>query len=212
MLAELINKNKKVVDVGTDHGYLPVFLLENNLAKYVIAADIGEKPLMNAAKTFEKYRVKDNFQLILSDGLDSIPQEFTEEIVLAGMGGTLMRVILERAAWIKSRHIHLILQPMSHAFEVRQFLCENGFYIERETTSSDARFTYLAISAYYDGKENTRDAHYYYFGEIESINTEEAKKLTAKTKKMLESRYEGIKNSSSNIDEKEIIAEILKIQ
>lgn len=192
--ADFVRSGRKTADVGTDHGYLPAFLVLKGITDCAIAADIGIGPLDNAKKTVEKYSLENNIQLILSDGLKKIPSD-TQEIVIAGMGGTLMSEILSAVDWIKNEEIHLVLQPMTHSQDVRRFLCENGFYIENEKTVEDSGKVYIVMSAYYSGAKCIKDEFYYYFGDKISVDGETDVAYIRKQYSYLKSRYHGLLQS-----------------
>ena len=197
--AELVRPHRKTVDVGTDHGYLPAFLVMSGKISCAIAADIGIGPLENAKKTIDKYRLNDKIGTILSNGLEQIPTD-TEEIIICGMGGTLIAEILGKAEWIKHENIHLVLQPMTHSYDVRKFLCENGFFIDTEKFCTDTGRDYVVISAYYDGKDNSRDDFYYYFGDKATGETESEKGYIKRQIFYVKSRFDGLMMSGKAED------------
>lgn len=205
--AELVRPDRKTVDVGTDHGYLPAFLVMSGKTSCAIAADIGTGPLENAKKTIEKYGLKDKISTVLSNGLEKIPND-TEEIIICGMGGTLIAEILSKAEWIKHKNIHLVLQPMTHSYDVRKFLCENGFYIDTEKFSTDDGRDYVVISAYFSGENAVRDDFYYYFGDVVTDNTETEKSYIKRQYFYVRSRFEGLKKSG-NKEESEIFEKVI---
>lgn len=205
--AELVRPDRKTVDVGTDHGYLPAFLVMNGKTDCAIAADIGAGPLENAKKTIEKYGLSDKISTVLSNGLEKIPDD-TEEIIICGMGGTLIAEILGKAEWIKHKNIHLVLQPMTHSYDVRKFLCENGFYIDTEKFCTDDGRDYVVISAYYSGEIAVRDDFYYYFGDKVTDATETEKSYIKRQYFYVRSRFEGLKKSGNDA-EAEIFEKVL---
>ena len=89
-VASLVKGGGIIADIGTDHGYLPVFLVQNGIVPGAIAADIGKMPLENARKTVVEYGLTDKIQLRLSDGLKEFVSTDASEIIFAGMGGTLI--------------------------------------------------------------------------------------------------------------------------
>lgn len=194
--AELVRQNRKTVDVGTDHGYLPAFLVINGITDDATAADIGKGPLDNAKKTLERYALADKIDTVLSDGLERIAHD-TEEIIICGMGGTLICEILMKAEWIKNESVHLILQPMTHSQDVRKFLCENGFYIDTEKFCTDSGRDYVVISAYYNGEDNSRDDFYYYFGDTVTDNTGSERGYLTRQITYIKSRFDGLIMSDS---------------
>ncbi len=205
--AELVRPNRKTVDVGTDHGYLPAFLVMGGITDNVTAADIGRGPLDNAEKTIKKYSLEGKIGTCLSDGLEKIDRD-TEEIIICGMGGTLIAEILGKAEWIKNKEIHLVLQPMTHSYDVRKFLCENGFYIDTEKFCTDTGRDYVVISAYFDGKDRSRDDFYYFFGDVVTGEVPCEKGYIKKQIFYVKSRYDGLMLSGKN-DEAKLFAKVL---
>ncbi len=148
-VAELVRKNKALADIGTDHAYLPVYLVEKGIIKKAIAADLRVGPLDNARDAVVSYGYSKEIELRLSDGLDNFRENEVEEIVVAGMGGLLISEFIERTKWLKNRNIHLILQPMTHMEELRKILFDNGFVMDREVVAKDGDKLYIIFSAYY---------------------------------------------------------------
>lgn len=155
-----------VADIGTDHAYLPVWLLQNAKAERAIAADINPKPLQNAQHTLEQYGLADHIELRLSNGLQNFSPDEVQEIVIAGMGGTQISEMIMQTPWLQDPHKHLVLQPMTHFEDVRQALCENGFWIESESTIAEGKRIYLVLSARFSGKEQNYPEWYYYAGKL----------------------------------------------
>ena len=109
-IADLVRYDKVFADIGTDHAYLPVYLVEKGIINRGIAADLRVGPLENAREAVESYGYSDKIELRLSDGLDNFKENEVEEITVAGMGGLLISSFVERTHWLKNEDIHLILQ------------------------------------------------------------------------------------------------------
>lgn len=135
----------RVADVGCDHGYLGIYLLSQNIASFVIAADINPMPLQSARQNAQKYGFSDKMSFHLSDGVQSIPRDF-DTLICAGMGADTMISILEAAPWLKNAGYRLILQCQSKTPMLRQFLSENGWRITEETVLRDGRFLYTIMA------------------------------------------------------------------
>ncbi len=151
MLCAEFVRGTRVCDVGTDHAYLVAELLSKRKCVSAIAADINEKPLAAARETLERAGVSDKSELILSDGLESVPADSITDIVIAGMGGELIADILSRCNWLEGKN--LILQPMSRPERLIDFLCGNGFEILEQRAVTDGRFCYTVINAVKNGTE-----------------------------------------------------------
>lgn len=150
-IADLVRKDKIFADIGTDHAYLPVYLVEKGIINCAIAADLRVGPLDNAKDTVISYGFTDKIELRLSDGLDNFKENEVQEIAVAGMGGLLISSFIDRTEWLKNSDIHLILQPMTHIEELRKTLFDNGFIIDNEVVAEDGDKLYIVISAYYYG-------------------------------------------------------------
>jgi len=138
----------RVADIGCDHGYLGIFLLKNNIASSVIAADVNEMPLQSAVRNAEKFGIQDKITFYLSDGVRNIPRDF-DTLVCAGMGADTMISILEAAPWLRSSKYRLILQCQSKTPMLRQYLSEQGWRITEESVVRDGRFLYTVMEVYW---------------------------------------------------------------
>ena len=118
-------------DVGTDHAYLPVWLIGHGVIDSAIASDLRQGPLDHARATAELYGYSDRFDFRLSDGLAAYAPHEVDCIAIAGMGGEAIRSILSAAPWTGER-TRLILQPQTNIPELRQWLTESGYRIEEE--------------------------------------------------------------------------------
>ena len=150
--AEFVNPGDRVADVGCDHGYLGIYLLERNIARSVIASDLREGPLQSARDNGKLYGTADRMEFILSDGLQSVPHDF-DTLVCAGMGAETMISILEAAPWLQKRGYRLILQCQIKNYLLRQYLSEHGFAIREERVLRDGRFLYTVLEASYAPQE-----------------------------------------------------------
>ena len=135
---------ERVADIGCDHGYLGISLLIENIASFVIAADIREKPLQSAIKNAEHYGVKEKMAFYLSDGVQNILRDF-DTLVCAGLGGDTMVSILEKAPWLKDHKYRLILQCQTRTHTLRKYLSENGWRITKESLVRDGKFLYSVM-------------------------------------------------------------------
>ena len=143
-----VRPGDRVADVGCDHGYLGIHLLQTGLASSVIASDVNEKPLQSAVVNAVRYGVKEKMSFYLSDGVRNIPRDF-DCLVCAGMGADTMISILESAPWLKDPRYRLILQCQSKRPELRRYLAKNGFVISRETLARDGKFIYTVMEVTY---------------------------------------------------------------
>ncbi|MDD6070747.1 MAG: class I SAM-dependent methyltransferase [Clostridiales bacterium] len=127
----IIPKKKCIADIGCDHAYVSIALVERGFASKVIAMDVRKGPLDIAAKNVTEYGMDDRIELRLSDGMEKLEPGEADAIIIAGMGGLLMCSILKKGIGDTYRPI-LVLQPQSDIREVRKFLLEQGYILERE--------------------------------------------------------------------------------
>lgn len=144
-IANMIDQDDIVLDIGTDHGYLPIYLVSNQKIKLAIASDIKESPLKMAAKNVTKANLVDKIKLVLSDGLESITSYFNT-LVIAGVGPRTIINVLERGkAKIKGKT--LILQSNVSSNLVRDWLSTNNFKIIDEALVEEDDNYYEVIKA-----------------------------------------------------------------
>lgn len=151
LCASMVKQGACVADVGTDHGFLPIYLLQNGICDRVLAADLREKPLQTAKTNAARYGTENKTDFRLSDGLHNIQPDEFDTLVCAGMGGDCIALILEAAPWIGDEKYTLILQPQSSGNDLRRYLGEQGFCIEEEHLVQDGRFLYAAMKARFGG-------------------------------------------------------------
>ena len=143
-----VHPGDRVADVGCDHGYLGIHLLQNGIASSVIASDVNDGPLQSPMLNAGKFGVTDKTTFFLSDGLRNLPRDF-DCMVCAGMGADTMISILSHAPWLKDKKYRLILQCQSKRPELRQWLYDEGFRINRETLAKDGKFVYSIMEVVY---------------------------------------------------------------
>lgn len=145
-IASCVPGGARLADVGTDHGYLPVWLLQNGRIAHAVASDINAAPLEHARRTAEEYGVAEQMEFRLCAGLDGIARDEADTLVIAGMGGETIAAILGAANW-DFRGVSLLLQPMTKAELLRRYLTENGFCIASERLVRDKGILYAVIEA-----------------------------------------------------------------
>ena len=143
--ASMVQPGSRVADIGTDHGYLGIYLLQSGAARHVIACDLRKDPLENARRNAKLFGVDGEMELRLSDGLEKIRPDEVDTVVMAGMGGDLIQKILSQCPWRKREGLQFILQPQSAGNVLRRWLCEDGFEIQREEPVQDGHFLYTVM-------------------------------------------------------------------
>lgn len=172
--------SRTVADVGTDHGYLPVYLAANGIADKVIAMDVRKKPLEKAGANIRLYGVDDRVEVRLSDGLDKMEPSETQAVTMCGMGGRLIERLLKTGCGKLTKDTQIIVSPQSEIPEFRRFLASSGFDIKREYFLHEDNQYYAVMDCRYDpdyelyvrfGKDNltsrNADLHAYLLRELE---------------------------------------------
>ncbi|MGM9589790.1 MAG: class I SAM-dependent methyltransferase [Faecousia sp.] len=147
--AGFVRPGDRVADIGCDHGYLGIHLLKNGIASSMIESDINIGPLESARRNAAKFGVHDKITFHLSDGAESIPRDF-DTLVCAGMGADTIISILSNAHWLENPRYRLILQCQSKRPELRQWLYDAGYRINRETLAKDGKFVYSIMEVVFD--------------------------------------------------------------
>ncbi|NLZ45791.1 MAG: SAM-dependent methyltransferase [Clostridiales bacterium] len=195
--AELVDKNSVVCDIGTDHGYLPVFLVQQGKSKKAVAGDIGKAPLESAKKHIKKYNLSDKIQTVLSDGLKDIEKNDITHIVIAGMGGETIIDILSSCNW--ARDCILVLQPMTKPEMLRMWLYENGYKINLEKAVSHEKFIYTVMKCSFSGNVKNINLFEAFTGGLD-LKDENSKKYILKKAKSLKKSARGKLNSPLLVD------------
>jgi len=135
-LADWVRPGARLADIGTDHGYLPVWLRLHGVVEYAIASDLRPLPLEHARRSAAEFGAE-GIDFRLCDGLADLSPEETDTVVIAGMGGETITAILSAAPWALDGKHTLLLQPMSRAEHLRAWLPENGGKVLRERLVED---------------------------------------------------------------------------
>lgn len=142
--AAFVRPGERVADVGCDHGYLSLHLLQSGVAGHVYASDVREGPLSSARRNAVHFGVSEKIDFFLCDGVQGLPRDF-DVLICAGMGADTMISILEAAPWLRGSAYRLILQCQSKAPSLRQYLSRTGWEIVNETALRDGRFLYTVM-------------------------------------------------------------------
>lgn len=145
MIKKQANSDDQLADIGTDHGYLPCFLVKQNIVSTAYACDVSEGPLSSSKETIQQMQLQDHVIPLLGDGLEPIIGKPVTMVSISGMGGFLMVDIL-KAHLDKLNQVHtLILQANICEYFVREYLCSNGWKIIDEAIVKDLHHLYEVI-------------------------------------------------------------------
>ncbi len=213
--AAFVRQNSVIADIGTDHAYLPVYLLKNGIVKFAVASDINRGPLERAVANAGKYGVTDKMRFVLTDGLEGLEPESdgVTDIIICGMGGELIADIISASEYTKKSGIRLILQPMSYPERLRMFLAGAGYRIVDEKLCEAVGKLYTCILAEYDGVRRNYSKAEYLLGERNILNGGTIFiKYANQHAVRLEEKIAGMKKGGLDVTEfEECLAEIQKI-
>ena len=144
-ICDLVLCSETVADIGCDHAYVAITIIDEKRAKNVIACDIKKGPLKIADENIKKYEKENCIKTRLGSGLDPINENEADTIIIAGMGGELIENIIKDNI-NKAKNTHMILQPMNSQDTLRHYLIENGFVIEKEDIKTEGFKVYNILS------------------------------------------------------------------
>lgn len=170
-VSELVHDGARLCDVGCDHGYVPVYLVENGVCPSAVACDINSAPLESCASLVRQSHLTDKINCVLSNGLDNISCDDVDDIIIAGMGGELIADILSRCSWLENKHI--ILNPMTHPELARKWLFDNGYEIQNDIIIPDGKHHYSIFDAVYTGNITPKTDIDYFLGNISDFSDSE---------------------------------------
>lgn len=146
-VAGLIEPGLKIADIGTDHAYLPIYLVEQNIIPAAVAIDIHQGPYESALKQVRIQGLADKISVRLGDGFNPVTPGEVQGAVLAGMGSTTMVEILEKNPGLVAEFRQLVMQPMAGAAQIRNWLSKNKWLVNKEVLVEDEGFIYIVIGA-----------------------------------------------------------------
>ncbi len=147
-IGNLVIPGSRVADVGCDHAYISLYLIENNISSHIIAMDINQGPIDRARINVEAYGYKDKIQVRQSDGIKELKAGEVDSLLIAGMGGNLILKILSDSMDMVKTHIKsLVLQPQSDINLVRRQLKDFGFLITQENMIKEDGKYYVMMRA-----------------------------------------------------------------
>ncbi|WP_283607217.1 class I SAM-dependent methyltransferase [Faecalispora anaeroviscerum] len=196
LCADFVRTGAKMADIGTDHAYLPVWLEKQGRIRSAVAVDVRTGPLRKAEENLKRYQTE-KISVRLSDGLAKILPEEADDIVIAGMGGELIARILSEAPWVRREGKRLILQPMTCARELRDYLLQNGFSVLREEAVESRGHVYSVMLMCWQPAQTEVGELYPYIG-ILRPNTPAARTYIEKQGTALRVRGHGLSAKDPN--------------
>ena len=169
-VAELVSSGAILADVGTDHGYLPIYLLECGKIERAVLSDINSGPLEKAKVNVKLHNLEGRVEFRLTNGAKELADLGVTDYAICGMGGELIAEIISAAPCLKAPGVSLILQPMSRPEAVRRYLWESGFIVTDEVYSAEDGKLYLCIRAEFADEKKSFTTAEEFFGEARFID------------------------------------------
>ncbi|WP_026835914.1 tRNA (adenine(22)-N(1))-methyltransferase [Eubacterium xylanophilum] len=182
----LVPKGTSVADIGCDHAYCSIYLIEQDLSNKVIAMDINKGPLERAKAHIEEAGMEDRIQCRLSDGMEKLIPGEVDTAVISGLGGNLMIRILSAYPYVTDELKYLVLQPQSDIGLVRRFVQEIGFHIERELACKEGKFYFSFLCAKGKEEEKWSEEDYLYGKKLIESKDETLKEFLNDKKRTLQ--------------------------
>ncbi|MBR2342683.1 MAG: SAM-dependent methyltransferase [Clostridia bacterium] len=167
--AKFVRQGAIFADIGTDHAHLPLFLLSEGRIERAVCSDINEGPLCSAEQNAAAAGLSEKIDFHLTDGALSLAGLGITDVAVCGMGGELIADIIDRAPWLRTRGVRLILQPMTRAGELRSYLGAAGFSVMAEDYSEAQGKYYVTVVAEYTGERRTLTETEAYLGREASV-------------------------------------------
>ena len=164
-IANMVKPCSVLCDIGTDHAYIPMFLVRNCKISYGIASDIREGPCGIALSNIVENDLQDKIEVRRGNGFESIKEGECDSAVIAGMGGNMIISIFQRDSNILRTLKQVVLQPQNAHEILREYLYVNGYDIENESIVYDDGKFYVVMSVRYDGTRREKQRINYYIGE-----------------------------------------------
>ena len=165
-VAGLVNEGARVADIGTDHAYLPIYLVQNGISNKVYACDVRKEPLRRAKLHIDEYGLSDKITTQLCDGLKGINKGDVDTVTICGMGGKLMKNILKAGIDKLGDNTQLVLSAQSELRDFRKYLLETGIDIKSEhMLLEDGKYYFIFDCVY-----NTQDEYYLNVTNIQQNN------------------------------------------
>ena len=157
-IAGRISKGETMADIGTDHGFLPIYMVNSGIAPMAVMTDVSESSLMKGQRNFREYAdIGSGIYFRTGDGLSVLKKSEVDTVVIAGMGGKLIRDIMNADMKLTSSFRKFILQPRIRQGELRKWLLENGFTIIHEDLAEEGKYITEIITVLSPGSEISDD-------------------------------------------------------
>ena len=159
-IGDLVEANSFCLDIGCDHAFLDIYLVERNENIRAIASDVNEGPLNHARENIKKHHLEDKIECRLGNGLDTYSDN-VDTIIISGMGGRSMIGIFKNHLEVLKKVDTIILSPNNYQIDVKKFLCKHYFYLHDEELVKEGKFIYQ-ILVFKKGKKKYSKKEYFF--------------------------------------------------
>ncbi|WP_097026138.1 tRNA (adenine(22)-N(1))-methyltransferase [Clostridium peptidivorans] len=218
-ICNMINNCKTIADIGTDHGYIPIHLIKNKICEFAIACDINKGPLEKAKENISMGDLEDNISLRLGSGFDMITPGEVNVAIIAGMGGHLIKDLIESGMEVFKSLDYLILQPVQNPDVLRKYIYDSGFEVIKEELCIDEKIFYEIIKIRYANKnENIKKIENDIFYEVSHDLIKQKHPLVNEFIQYKINKYNNIleyiqeDSSLANLRKKEVKEKIYKLE
>ena len=198
-IIEHTNGNR-IADIGTDHAYIPIHLIQNDMAEYIIAGDVRQGPVDIARANVKKNGLSGKIEIRLGSGLSILKKGEVDTIIIAGMGGQLISEIIDADIEI-AKECNLVLQPMNAQYELRKYLINNKFKITDEDIAVEGFKVYNVMNVQ-NGAQNKFENDFEYQIPKYLLNHKYFKNLYDKKYREFTKVINGLENSKDIDTEK----------
>lgn len=160
-IASMVEKCDSIADIGTDHAYLPIYLIKKQICRSAIASDINKGPVEKAQFNIAFENVKNSIECRLGPGFTTIKPKEVNVAIIAGMGGNLIRDIIEEDLQVFKSLDYLVLQPMQNPDILRKYIYESGFTVLDEDLCKEEYKYYEVLKIRYNNKPRVLSQEYY---------------------------------------------------
>jgi tRNA (adenine22-N1)-methyltransferase len=214
-IAGLVTEGAVAADVGTDHGYVPIYLAETGKCERVIAMDVNQGPLDRALIHIKEHNLEKRIEIRLSDGLKSLRKGEADTVIAAGMGGGLIIRILEESKETAESIREFILQPQSEIHKVREYLSRNGFCLTEEKMAEEENKFYPMMKLVHGEESAYTELELCYGRKLLAGRDPVLRRFLIKEEKRLEGIYQRIEEQPGEAVKlrcREIRTELMRIR
>ena len=159
-------RSSSILDVGTDHAKLPIYLVSRGIVSKAFGCDINSYSVKRSIDNVNRHNLGQKIKVFLSDGLKNVDKDMSDTIIISGLGGKTISEIIRCCPWKITENKDFILQPTKSESYLRIFLAKNKFVIDREIAVNDGKYSYSTMLVHFTGHEQENDDLYPWIGKL----------------------------------------------